>query len=394
MQRRRPPVHLARQALEFDNSGKGPLIVPGFAHIPSFIEVGIDERFTHTFQAFRSGPMRATAREIAMLRVMERVTEQQGWHEDVYSEEKLALWEDEARKTDLLISDKAWAWCVLELRDKAKQFVKTGRTIVLDYTAGVCKVDLLTGLQNHLKVAVDKVVEMDVSKGQPGSVAHIIDPYLAPLVYGQTRVLSEGGIVDLQDMHRWYFHGVLSQRREIWIDIDQLAAEAADTPDDRKTTYGYSYWKANRDPNEISYRRICSPGFQWLPCEVAFTSESPGVCITSYINDLHPHKHTQLYVAIEKVIAAAIAPWNDILVRSSEEISTIRGQGRIPARIRTYGVQYPISLPALELDLRGFSNLTTPTSANKADLAVKVKEVENEIALGFVGSAWQARHGQ
>lgn len=52
-----------------------------------------------------------------------------------------------------------------------------------------------------------------------------------------------------------------------------------------------------------------SQKFQWLPCDVGLIDEEPGCRITSYINNLHPVKHRDLYGVLEKVIARAIPLW-------------------------------------------------------------------------------------
>lgn len=78
--------------------------------------------------------------------------------------------------------------------------------------------------------------------------------------------------------------------------------------------------------------------FQWLPFEVSFdevmktasTSLPPNVAIGSYINNLHPVSHKSLYETIEKLVSSSIEPWNQVLVHC--------GPGRLPPRIRTYGV--------------------------------------------------------
>ncbi|OAL72274.1 hypothetical protein A7D00_3272 [Trichophyton violaceum] len=68
-----------------------------------------------------------------------------------------------------------------------------------------------------------------------------------------------------------------------------------------------------------------SDKFQWLPCGVAFGStnnprkdshaQNPSIecTITSYINNLHPDKHNELYGVLEQVIARTIPLWNETL---------------------------------------------------------------------------------
>lgn len=71
--------------------------------------------------------------------------------------------------------------------------------------------------------------------------------------------------------------------------------------------------------------------FQWLPCEVEFLSEqSLDVRITSYVNNLNPKSHRNLYGYLEHLITSSIPSWNEILFRGNE-------RGRHPPRILTYG---------------------------------------------------------
>ncbi|KAL9126987.1 MAG: hypothetical protein Q9175_007821 [Cornicularia normoerica] len=53
--------------------------------------------------------------------------------------------------------------------------------------------------------------------------------------------------------------------------------------------------------------------YQWLPAEFMTPEESENAYITSYINNLHPKHHRDLYAIIEKVVAKAIALWNQTL---------------------------------------------------------------------------------
>lgn len=56
-----------------------------------------------------------------------------------------------------------------------------------------------------------------------------------------------------------------------------------------------------------------SSDFQWLPCEVDISGEDGQARITSYINNLHPQTHKNLYGIIENIITASIPLWNSTL---------------------------------------------------------------------------------
>ncbi|KAJ5813131.1 hypothetical protein N7447_010154 [Penicillium robsamsonii] len=97
---------------------------------------------------------------------------------------------------------------------------------------------------------------------------------------------------------------------------------------------------------------VWSSKFQWLPCEVEFTSPpgSTDVRISSYINNLHP-TNREIYSAIETVISGSIKQWNEILVRNNwrEANGLFHGHyisyPREPMRIRTYGVEWKTQFP-------------------------------------------------
>lgn len=61
---------------------------------------------------------------------------------------------------------------------------------------------------------------------------------------------------------------------------------------------------------ERTFTTPFSRQFQWLPCDVDLSREEHSVKITSYINNLNPEKHRELYGIIEEIIARTIPLWN------------------------------------------------------------------------------------
>jgi hypothetical protein len=59
-------------------------------------------------------------------------------------------------------------------------------------------------------------------------------------------------------------------------------------------------------------RTYWSKTYQWLPANLAF-QEDGAVQFTSYINNLHPQKHPEVYRLVEKLIDAAIPAWDRVL---------------------------------------------------------------------------------
>lgn len=309
---------------DFDNSGEGQLKAPGINYSVNF-ELPYNKRFRHGANDWQQRP-RLTARELAMLGVMNALTDKPNWHEKVFDEEVTKKWELEARSMPL-ISEKAWEWCLVELQDKARRFEKVGRVMVLDGNSRVSKSDtsISQDLNQELRKAVQPLLERpdegkDWHPGSDGQVLDLVHPSLFPLVFGRTRVLTDGGCVPLDFSGSNCFENttVPPQRSE-----------------ERKSMGFGSAWAwrfSSSHPDDKASSR-----FQWLPCEVDFTEDTGlEVRVTSYINNLHP-KNKAFYAIIEKIISLAIPAWNDVLVHGFN--------GRTPPRIRTYGAQYTPELP-------------------------------------------------
>lgn len=268
---------------DFDNTGDGRLKVPGFFHYYRF-ELDNDDRFRHGANDFQQSP-RLTAREVAMLGVMNALTDKPDWQKKVFDDDIVGRWKEEARAVKL-ISDMAWDWCLAELRDKARRFGKTGRVLVLDSGSTVSRSDqrVPESLRKELKDAVRPLLEQpdaerDWHPGSEDKVLNLVHPSLFPLVYGRTKVLANGGKVPLD---------FASAEPPGGAEIAPLNAEAF--------------------PEKDIHRDMWSQKFQWLPCEVEFTEDTgTDVHISSYINNLHPTHYKAAYTAIEKIIALASA---------------------------------------------------------------------------------------
>lgn len=341
--------------LKFDNSGKRNLLVPGFGH-PVPIELPSADRFAHGFQDWAQN--RLTAREIAMLRLMNDITDRSMWYVEVYDPAMVGRWAEQALQTHL-ISSASWNWCLEELRDKAEYHRKTGLTHVFDSSSRVCKSDEL--ISAALLESLSSEVE-DLALCEGGG---LVSPDIFPLVYGKTCVLSGGGNVVRFNAVNLAGQGETS-REQIW-KCPRNASVNCDGTSRRGGFNGRSRGRGGslrggrgnpnctrcgRTPNhrERSWEQHggrFSSRHQWLPCEVAFRfydapQDHTKVKITSYINNLHPQRYASLYESIEKCIEASIGPWNEVLV--------YRDRARTPERIRTHGVQWtqppspPVSL--------------------------------------------------
>lgn len=302
---------------EFDNSGNVPLRVPGFGH---GIAVTRDDMASHE-EAFAYGPNglsveRMTIRELAMLQLMDAITDKPDWQRKIKDESITMKWRAEAAALPgSLISDKTFDWCMTELRDMVPGFKKNGLIRTLEGGMRVVKSDTSVSqeLQQQLREAVKPLLEVEPAKKDwhPNSneqVLNLVHPSLYPLVYGKTRALEIGrvGLLNCMD----------ATGRGTIVGDD-------DNPPEPTRRRGYGR------PEESAF---WSTRFQWLPAEVKFQGESgTEVKITSYINNLHPEKHQVLYLVVEKLISIAIPAWNGVLTKGYDEsnhprIQTLRAE--------------------------------------------------------------------
>lgn len=189
-----------------------------------------------------------------------------------------------------------WIWA--ELKYKAELFKENGG-IVTVFNPGVVLSDtaIPKELQEDLKTAVlplEQVPEeeKDYHPGSDQKVVDLVHPSLFPLIYGRTRILRDEILTR---------DGYLS-----WSGKTEILPQ----PSDPEGMLSSTRWGRRRI-------KLFSTKFQWLPCDVEF--EEDGCRIVSYINNLHPQKHKDLYQIIEKVIAKTIPLWNETLHEAVSE---------------------------------------------------------------------------
>ena len=178
-------------------------------------------------------------------------------------------------------SDAMFDFCIRELRDKAEIYDATGIVSVYDGAAAVFKSDAAVSPEVHaeLVVAVKSLEDSlprdeAIRPGTGGCVRDLIDPSMYPLVYGKTRALRDRTIT-----------------RDTCL---QAYASGAVVPvPTLRPAQDY-----------VSSDRLLSTKFQWLPCEVDIAGGKAR--ITSYINNLHPLQHADVYRAAEEVLTAAL----------------------------------------------------------------------------------------
>ncbi|KAL2827946.1 hypothetical protein BDW59DRAFT_159904 [Aspergillus cavernicola] len=246
-----------------------------------------------------------TLRELLMMQIMESITNKPDWDKKVWNEEITNKWRKELSESGKDVTEPMINYIIEELKWKAKQYGKTG--IVTAYDPGVVKSDvaILPELQKQLREAVKPLenVPEDEKDYHPRSDMKVVDlvhPSLFPLVYGKTRILRDQRI-GADDCFQSVGQG------ELTVVQDEVRIH---------------HW-------DLGETRPYSTKFQWLPCNVELTPD--GQCrIASYINNLHPMKHRNLYRVIEQILTRTIPLWNISLTRGFD----------LPWRIQYREVEY------------------------------------------------------
>ncbi|KAL2865011.1 DUF4246 domain-containing protein [Aspergillus lucknowensis] len=247
-----------------------------------------------------------TTRELLMMRIMEAITDKPDWDTKVLNKEITKKWREEISQSGHDVTPRMMDYILEELQWKAEEYKKTG--IVTAYDPGVVKSDVAIprDLQEALRKAVAPLEdvpeeEKDYHPRSDKKVVDLVHPSLFPLVYGRTRVLRDK----------------LIRTVDCFSSVGQ--GEVAKVPD-YVPIRGLSY---NNTAEAYSTK------FQWLPCNANF--EEDGQCqIASYINNLHPEKHKDLYSVIQQILTRAIPLWNISLSRRRD----------IPRRIPYLAAEY------------------------------------------------------
>lgn len=153
----------------------------------------------------------------------------------------------------------------------------------------------------------------------PGSDEMVLDllhPSLFPLVYGRSRALPFGH-VPLNDCAKFTGLGEIINE---WKDAD-LQTDTSVL--DRRNELTLEPWGT----------------YQWLPAQVDVATEGRSR-ITSYINNLHPAEHGELYAVLEQMVDRAIPLWNECLAWS-----WFRERIRIPNPDRVFSTDEDYVVP-------------------------------------------------
>ncbi|RXW11956.1 hypothetical protein EST38_g13899 [Candolleomyces aberdarensis] len=243
-----------------------------------------------------------TLRELTMLRFMNQVTDKPGWTTKVFDDAIIAKWKEESvgladSSIETEISEKMFTYCISELQHLAKEHPTSPNGAIRVFNGDVYKSD--TAVSEETKLALQKAVKVledvpasqkDWHPGSDGKVLDLVHPSLFPLVYGKSKVLPVGSrVTTLEDCIKRCGEG------------DVLTAQTS-----------------NRLPDDNPW----SDKFQWLPCEVDISGEKPR--ILTYVNNLHPEHHRELYGLVEDIIHASIPLWERTLILEDDLHSTPR----------------------------------------------------------------------
>ncbi|KAF6763599.1 hypothetical protein DFP72DRAFT_479215 [Ephemerocybe angulata] len=258
-----------------------------------------------------------TLRELTMLRFMNAVTDKLGWTDKVFNEEIIKKWEGEAvleeSNREEEMTKAMFDYCIKELQHRAANFDDSPRGGIQVFPGDVWKSD--TAISEETRLALLRCVrpledvpehKKDWHPGSDGKVLDLVHPSLFPLIYGTSRILPVGtAATTLEDCAQRCGEG-----------------EVIPIPGTPQPRIPRERWARYEPEEPIPY----STEFQWLPCEVDILGEKPR--ILTYINNLHPEHHPDLYTVVEDVIAAAIPLWERTLAPIQSE-----GGSRIPRRI-------------------------------------------------------------
>ncbi|KAF8060985.1 hypothetical protein FPV67DRAFT_317375 [Lyophyllum atratum] len=230
-----------------------------------------------------------------MLQLMNQLTDKPDWQKKVFDETIVSKWKAEALSSEGAgVSEKMIDWCIAELQYKTKAFEKTGAVTV--YSGDVVKSDIAipNSLKEALKAAASPLeqvpaVQKDWHPESDEKVLDLVHPSLFPLVYGQTRILPDS-LVGLEDCIQRSGEG-----------------QAIPVPPEEES---YLRWRTEITAYDRARTKPFSIQFQWLPCDVDISGGGDSVKITSYINNLHPERHRDMYGVIEQIIARTIPLWN------------------------------------------------------------------------------------
>lgn len=267
------------------------------------------------------------------------------------------------------MSPKMINWVIDELHWKADILRQTDQIVAFD--SGVVKSD--TQIPEELKQALKDAVrpledipqdEKDYHPDSEKRVVDLVHPSLFPVIYGRTRILPDR-VIGLDDCLSSTGQG----------DVLQVPpATQAVCPD-----YGLGCRRGDAGLEPYSRR------FQWLPCDIEAVGDGDGCRIASYINNLHPYEHQDLYKVIEKLLDRIIPLWDTALRCVQMEYNRITSDEEEEANGGLYD-RYPaqkMKRPIKQLERKKFK-LPKIHPSRRVDLRQRLRERGLQVIVKLV----------
>ncbi|KAJ5887575.1 hypothetical protein N7495_007616 [Penicillium taxi] len=234
-----------------------------------------------------------TLRELAMVRVMERITDISEWWIKIKDPDTINVWKARAVAGENEITENGANWIIEELTFKAIIY-EMFESVTL-YSGDVTKSDtnvpssLVLQLRDASRMIEFHDTDLQFYNPDAKKQRDLLDMALYPLIYGKSRILPDK-IIGLKDAIQYAGKG----------DIIPIPKESTITREDMA-------WRvASRADIEINpYSR----DFQILPSDFEL-GEDGKWHIISYINNLHPVTYRNVYTLIEEAFNCMIPQWN------------------------------------------------------------------------------------
>lgn len=182
----------------------------------------------------------------------------------------------------------------------------------MEACASVAKSDTLVTQELHEglrhafdQLKLDQQASPDWHPNSHDMVQDLVHPSMYPLVFGRTRAIPEERVGVEDAIKSWAGKGTIIPKEE--------------EPNPVREHYAWE-----REPDHYS------SNYQWLPANLAFQHDG-SVKLTSYINNLHPSRYSEIYRTIEKLVETTLPLWDQCLSRG-EGVSR-SGAGRKKPRI-------------------------------------------------------------
>ncbi|KAL8715363.1 MAG: hypothetical protein Q9220_000696 [cf. Caloplaca sp. 1 TL-2023] len=239
-----------------------------------------------------------TVRELTVLKWINELTDMTDWESRVFDPDFTFEWKSSKILTGYDVTRAMADWCVEEVKYYTHSDNGTAITPALD--GGVVKSDSCVGAATRTELQ-EAAAAIRRSHSSHTAQTDLVDPCLFPLAWERTRLLR-GSSISPRDCIARCGEG----------------HPAAMPPEDdcKEPDHG-------RYRSDVAYSRR----FQWLPFDVGFVDDGRGrsrsgstmteesICrIKSYINNVHPLRHSQLYHIIEQFIDVVIPLFNRSII--------------------------------------------------------------------------------